>query len=377
MYDSTTVSGVRVLVGRFSMYDNASVRNGDGVQVMGNFWLPDWVEILGGTFTMYDNATISGNTAWQQQGSGVRILDGGIFRMAGGIIYGRNASAVLRNTVLIYSDFADENGAVLYVDSGAVAATWGGSDGTANSFGRGRISINTIQQIQSGTPTQGRPAAPTNVRVDRSPATAIISWNAVPNVTDYWVYRSTRASGPFSLIGITSPAERHFIDGPLSTSTPTYYYRVSARNSFGSSESSTISAPVWAIDRFIATPLSASNCIVIEWPIDNTAYFAVGAEGVGSFITGFLAPIKHKVDYAYIVEYLDGFNNWVRLGKFDIPVNYFGVPTRTGRYYVVDRNLQRGRTYHYRIYAEVKQKFFGITVQTRRTASYQVSATIP
>ena len=85
------------------------------------------------------------------------------------------------------------------------------------------------------------PSAPTGVSANATSSSSItISWNAVSGATSYTVYRSTSRSGSFSSVGTTSSTS--FTNTGLSANT-TYYYKVTAANSYGTSGySSTVSA---------------------------------------------------------------------------------------------------------------------------------------
>jgi len=97
--------GVFVDGGTFTMNGgtikgNSATSWGGGVYVVGS----------NGTFTM-NGGTISQNTA--DQGGGVYVLQGGTFKIAGGIVYGSDDSANTNN--------ASSGGAALYVGTGGTA----------------------------------------------------------------------------------------------------------------------------------------------------------------------------------------------------------------------------------------------------------------
>jgi hypothetical protein len=373
MYNNTSVRnnkryGVSVREGTFTMYDNSVISgNQTGVSV-GNYGIP----VREGTFTMYDNSVISSNQ------TGVSVGDVSAFRMAGGTIYGSNASATLRND------------RTLSVSKDGGIATYGGYEGTANSFGGfdpsypfANVKTTTITQTPSGSSNQDkRPVAPSNVRLVQSTGvTATISWDAVQNVTDYWVYRSRSASGSYSLVGITSSYETRFTDGPLSDG-PSYYYRVSARNSFGTSDQSPslyLSFAGRQISGIIATPLTTSNSIAVEWS-DDFVNFAIiaGNNLANTFINYFTGlPFFANSSFSYIVERWDSSkNSWRGLSKYWIPtIPVIGTQIMYNRSFV-DTGLSRNTTYRYGVSIEVKQNiFWGITIATWRTNTVTVSAT--
>jgi fibronectin type 3 domain-containing protein len=89
------------------------------------------------------------------------------------------------------------------------------------------------------------PDVPTGVQataIERD-GNIIIQWLAVSNATGYYVYRSSTATGTYSQV-----ADRQtllYTDTGLSAST-TYYYKVAAYNSKGtSSQSSSVSATTY------------------------------------------------------------------------------------------------------------------------------------
>jgi len=83
------------------------------------------------------------------------------------------------------------------------------------------------------------PAAPTNVRITGFNSSMIsIGWNAVTNETGYRVERSTDGIN-FSAIATCSATATSYSNMGLATGT-TYYYRVFATNSVGSSPSSNV-----------------------------------------------------------------------------------------------------------------------------------------
>ena len=95
----------------------------------------------------------------------------------------------------------------------------------------------------SSNPDSGgsAPSAPTGVSANATSSSSItISWNAVSGATSYTVYRSSSSNGSYSSVGTTSSTS--FTNTGLSANT-TYYYKVTAANSYGTSGySSTVSA---------------------------------------------------------------------------------------------------------------------------------------
>ncbi len=79
------------------------------------------------------------------------------------------------------------------------------------------------------------PATPTGVKAVGSTTGVTVSWTAVssPLVSGYQVWRSTSATGTFSLISTTPVAATSFLDTPAVGTT--YYYEVAAVDPYGSS----------------------------------------------------------------------------------------------------------------------------------------------
>jgi len=89
------------------------------------------------------------------------------------------------------------------------------------------------------------PNAPTNLTASATSSTRIdLSWTAVSGATGYYIYRSTSASGNYSKLTGTITSNGAFSYN-LNSST-TYYYKVSAYNSYGEgSQSIYASATTW------------------------------------------------------------------------------------------------------------------------------------
>jgi hypothetical protein len=90
------------------------------------------------------------------------------------------------------------------------------------------------------------PDAPTGLTAASGPGLQTISlwWTAPANpVTSYNVYRSTAAAGPFSLVG--SSGTTAYQDNLAAGDFTTYYYQVTAANSYGEGDPSNV-ASAWA-----------------------------------------------------------------------------------------------------------------------------------
>ena len=97
-----------------------------------------------------------------------------------------------------------------------------------NSAGESSFSSYASCNYSGGTTV---PNAPTGVTATVSGSQIYVSWNSVSNATSYKVYRSSSASGSYTLIG--SPTSTHYYDSsPL---TGYNYYKIKAVNSAGES----------------------------------------------------------------------------------------------------------------------------------------------
>lgn len=120
-------------------------------------------------------------------------------------------------TATSYADNAVTNGTTYYY---VVTAT--------NQFGESGYS-NEV----SATPTTGPPAPPNNLTASGGNAVVSLSWNASFNASGYNIYRSTTNGGPYSSLttGVTGTS---YNDASVTNGT-TYYYVLTATNSYGES----------------------------------------------------------------------------------------------------------------------------------------------
>jgi len=108
------------------------------------------------------------------------------------------------------------------------------------------------------------PPIPTNVSAVALSSNSIkILWNASTGATSYAIYRSTSASGPFTIQAGTSTSTT-FSDTGLSPNT-TYYYVVSASNSLGTSA---LSTPPASATTQCSPPISG------DWTITSSCILA-------------------------------------------------------------------------------------------------------
>jgi len=123
-----------------------------------------------------------------------------------------------------------------------------------------KIAFNT----SSTPPFSG--SAPSNVTASAASSSSItISWSSVPSVSGYYVYRSSSSSGTYSNIGSTSNTS--YTDTELSDST-TYYYRISAYNSFLEGSQSSYAYATTGIPSTpsnVTASAASSSSITISW----------------------------------------------------------------------------------------------------------------
>jgi len=130
--------------------------------------------------------------------------------------------------------------------------------------------MSTSCKEEEGTPKDAIPAVPTKVIATATSSNAIIiSWNAVPQALQYYVYGSSTNSGDYNYIGVT-PAENLYDTAYSFTATSyaigsalypvrTYYFKVSACNHLGESlQSDSVSART-------LVPVSATTLSIDAW----------------------------------------------------------------------------------------------------------------
>jgi len=77
------------------------------------------------------------------------------------------------------------------------------------------------------------PSTPTGLYASASSSSSVtLSWSTVSSATSYIVYRSSSSGGTYTQIG--TPTSTSYTNTGLSAST-TYYYKVAAKNSYGTS----------------------------------------------------------------------------------------------------------------------------------------------
>ncbi|HXS37426.1 MAG TPA: PA14 domain-containing protein [Flavipsychrobacter sp.] len=172
-------------------------------------------------------------------------------------------------------------------------------DATGNiSFTMGKVGATTpvgylnalvITQLYDDGTT---PLAPTSLNASLVSQGAQLSWTDVAyNATGYQVYRSTSATGTFSLVGTTSSNASSYIDTTVGGNTQ-YYYEVAAVNTHGSSPYSNM-VSVTTADRIpkinpISTLVLKNNqsaTISISAVDDPTDHITLSATNLPPFAT--------------------------------------------------------------------------------------------
>jgi hypothetical protein len=148
---------------------------------------------------------------------------------------------VFENTTWIFA-FEDDYGMGTYTytgNNGVLTDLYNGDQIMATVYGTYLTLIledGTTLTLSPGYGTVSRPAAPTGlVTTGATTASISLSWNAVPGASGYRVYRSTSATGNYTLAGTTSATK--YTDTGLEPN-KTYYYIINAYNSAGESPDS-------------------------------------------------------------------------------------------------------------------------------------------
>jgi regulation of enolase protein 1 (concanavalin A-like superfamily) len=144
-----------------------------------------------------------------------------------------NGAFELNNLHGFWSFYNTNNGAVAFGYATTNAYAYG--TGTRQDFLRGYLTWDAVNQVvwHEGNLV---PAPPTALQTTALNDEVDLQWNAVATATSYNVKRSTTNGGPYSTLTsvVGSPV---FADGSVANNT-TYYYVVSAVNSYGESDNS-------------------------------------------------------------------------------------------------------------------------------------------
>ncbi len=141
----------------------------------------------------------------------------------------------------------------------------------------------SAESIQiSGTPSASPPpAAPIGVNATAGDGQVIVSWTAAADATSYNIYWSTTSgvtkTNGTKITGVSSPYTH-----TSRTNGTTYFYVVTAGNSFGESvESAQVSATPIATTLSLQTIAVTSDKVAVEWGI-NPQFIATGSYSDGS-----------------------------------------------------------------------------------------------
>jgi len=167
-----------------------------------------------------------------------------------------------------------------------------------------------------------------------------LSWNSVAAADGYYVYSSSSAYGTYTLVGtVTTNSATHY---NLSSGT-TYYYRVSAYNSFGESGQSSYDYATTSGGSSSATALSYntwySNYI---YSMSTTHYYSFYASGGNTYYVKW-QDYDTNTSYADVQVGLrrDGSSTYA-MSIADRPgTNQFSYYVSTSGYYIIEVKLYR------------------------------------
>ena len=191
----------------------------------------------------------------------------------------------------------------------------GGGNGNSNGNGNGNGNGNA-------------PAVPAELKASVGNTTITVTWNSVSSVSGYKVYYSTSPYGNYSLLRSVNSVST---DHTGLTPNQTYYYKVSAYNSYGESAQSSYS---------YATP--STSATPIEIVVDDEYYFSNTLSAGYTHYYRFYATVGNS----YCVDWADidlNYNNAISPPVADIKVGVRGTTwfvniTDTGNY---NDNLHR------------------------------------
>jgi hypothetical protein len=202
-----------------------------------------------------------------------------------------------------------------------------------NSYGESSLSTDYDSATPNSSSGGGSaPSAPSYVYASAASSSSIsVSWASVSNAQGYYVYRASSSSGQYSYR--SSASSTSYTDTGLSSGT-TYYYKVSAYNSYGESSLST--------DYDFATTSSGSTA-----GSSYTNAIMVGSGGVqGSFPTGLDAVwykfTKNGSGGISVADraYSSAWTSDVVIDLFDADLYYISVGDVT----ISDRDVGNGTT---------------------------------
>ena len=125
------------------------------------------------------------------------------------------------------------------------------------------------------------PPIPTGLAATAGHQEVSLSWNASSGATSYNVKRSTTSGGPYTTV--TNVASTGFLNGGLVNGT-TYYYVVSALNSYGESGNSSQVSATPATATFSTTATVTPSTVAKNSPMTISANIACTASSISSAI---------------------------------------------------------------------------------------------
>jgi inhibitor of cysteine peptidase len=194
--------------------------------------LTSWVQMTPGVATTLDMKQALDNYGPLWVGV---CADTAFQNYTGGLFAGSSCTSANHSVVLEGWDNDYQGGAWLLRNSWGTG--WGENGYMWIAYGVNVIGTRASYAAIPGSP----PAAPTGVTATATSSRSItVVWTAPCDADLYMIYRSTSIGGPFGIVG--EPTTTRFVDAGLAAHT-TYYYYVTAWNSYGESgHSATVSA---------------------------------------------------------------------------------------------------------------------------------------
>ena len=176
--------------------------------------------------------------------------------------------------------------------------------------------------------TRRAPDVPTGITAWAISSSSIgISWNSVTGADGYRVYQSSSSSGTYSLLGTTSDTSATNTSLPSST---TYYYKVSAYNSYGESDKSSYTSATTLSSGGSGHTTSSSGSGTLSNPylMSSTSTWYGGYISAGSYI---YYKFSQYSGFSAYIEWEDTDKNTSTYYNSDIQV---GLGNPSGQYVV-------------------------------------------